>query len=256
MFHSLIKQSGTLETLQLATLGVWLAHCTITGLVPLAQQTWDQQYYLKYWPNIYFDKLVERKLHINWINPSTKRTIIMSKNNNTHWGNCMSLWYTTYNGGTQHFLQDYQTHQNQSRNPACWQGHAIEGVALWRTANIRPANSNQCPSYRVPVYVNNNAEEEKNEHASNIYNTTFTVSVHDSTQRMKVLAQIPAPLLSSAEGSFGQRWTCLIFNILCTQVYGIMSNPQVPCLRINSFIWLRIKSFTLNTMDKRFFEEV
>ena len=37
----------------------------------------------------------------------------MFKNNNMHWGNfCMSLWYITYNGGTQHFLQDYQTRQN------------------------------------------------------------------------------------------------------------------------------------------------
>ena len=42
----------------------------------------------------------------------------------------------------------------------------------------------------------------------------------------------------------------VIFNILCTQVYEIMLNPQVPCLLINSFIWLQINSFTLYTMDK------
>ena len=59
--------------------------------------------------------------------------------NNTHWGNfCMSLWYITSNSGTQHFLQDHQTHQNL-------------------TAETWPADSNmpvrEWPCGEQPLYV-------------------------------------------------------------------------------------------------------
>ena len=219
MFHSLIKQTATLETLQLATLGVWLAHCTITGLVPLAQQTCDQQCYLKCWPNIYMDKVVEGKLHINWFNPSTKCPIIMFKKNNTHWGNfCMSLWYITSNGGTQHFLQDYQTHQNLRAET--WPADSNTPVREWPCGEqpmYIQLTATNVQATRVPVRVNNNAKEE-NMNMQAIY--TPPLSLFQCTIQHKewkfwfkyqhlCWAQLKGPLANVG---------LVIFNILSTQV--------------------------------------